>query len=87
MTRVSEMLDRLLEPIGDALTPEVARKLVALRADEEVQQRIDYLADRSTEGQLTPEERDEYESLVTAGELISILQAKARIILSGDSAA
>jgi hypothetical protein len=85
--KAADILDRLLDPIGEALTPEVARKLVALRAAPDVQQRIEYLADRCTEGMLTPEERDEYEALVTAGELIAILQAKASAVLSADSAA
>jgi hypothetical protein len=76
------MLDRLLDPVGRALTPEVARKIVSLRADAETQRRIDELADRCTEGQLTPEERADYEALVAAAGVIAILQAKARATLA-----
>jgi hypothetical protein len=70
--------DRLLDSISGRLTPEVARWLVDLRADPEVQSRVDLLADKCTEGDLTPEERAEYESYVRATSLIAILQAKAR---------
>jgi len=82
----SELLDRLLEPIGQAFTSESAAKLVSVRADPVVQQRIDELAERCTRGELTSEERDEYESLVTTANVISILQAKARVYLAGHSA-
>jgi hypothetical protein len=39
------VIDRLLDPLGRILTPEVARRLVAFRADPEVQERLDLLAD------------------------------------------
>jgi hypothetical protein len=74
-------LDRLLDPIRRSLTPEVARQLVDLRADPEVQERIDALADKCTEGQLSAEELAEYEGYVRAVNLIAILQAKARAYL------
>jgi hypothetical protein len=76
------ILDRLLEPVSRCLTPEAARQLVALRADPQVQERLDMLADRCTEGLLTPEEREEYETYVRAIHIIAILQAKARKILA-----
>ena len=74
-------LDRMLEPVSDCLTPEVARRLAQMRADQELQARIDDLADRCTEGTLTAEEKLEYETYVRAGNLIGILQAKARKLL------
>ena len=87
MSNVKTALDRLLEPVSRALTPEVAKRLVALKADEQVQQRVDELLDRNAEGQITPEEKSELEALVAAGDMISILQAKARLLLAGNSAA
>ena len=71
-------LDRMLEPVSRCLTPEVADRLVQLQADPELQARIDELADKCTEGDLTDEERGEYETYVRAGNVIAILQAKAR---------
>lgn len=75
-------LDRILDPVGRCLTPEVARALVQLRADEGTQARLEELADKSTEGTLTPGEREEYEAYVSAIDFLSVLQAKARSILS-----
>jgi hypothetical protein len=84
ITHDTGVLDRLLEPVGRCLTPEVARRLVALRADPAVQERLEDLAARNTEGELTPEERSEYDSYVRALEFIAILQAKARALLAND---
>lgn len=76
-------LDRLLEPFADCLTPEVAAKVADLQADDEIQARVDYLADRANEGMLTPEEDNEYAGYLHAIDVIAVLQAKARSQLRG----
>jgi hypothetical protein len=78
-------LDRILDPVSRCLTPEVARQLVALRADPELQARVDLLASKCNEGQLTSEEREEYELYVRASRFIALLQAKARKLLGPQS--
>ena len=50
MSTVAIHLDRLLEPLAGCLSPEVAAKVADLRADEAMQTRIDYLAERANEG-------------------------------------
>lgn len=74
------ILGQLLDPIGKCLTPDVARRIADLRAPAEVQERLEILAERCTEGQLTEEEKDEYDVYVKALNFIAILQAKARKI-------
>jgi hypothetical protein len=76
------LLHRLLDPIGRCLTPEVASQIVNLRAPIDVQDRLDWLADRCNEGTLTAEELSEYHASVQAIDVISILQAQARSILA-----
>lgn len=71
----------MLAPVGRSLNAAAARKLIALRADAKAQARVDQLARKCNEGQLTASERTEYESYVTAGNVIAILQAQARIML------
>jgi hypothetical protein len=71
-------MERLLSPIGACLTPEVAERLVALRAEPDVQGRIDDLAERANQGQLTDAERLEYDAYVRTITFISLLQSKAR---------
>ena len=75
------VLDRLLNPVRDVLTPEVARAIADLRADAMTQARLDDLAERHNEGQLSPEELTEYQALVNGINLTSVLQAKARSVL------
>ena len=77
----TSVLERLLDPISRCLTPESARALVALRADAVAQARIVELAEKCSEGQIDPEERREYETYVHVGNVVAILQAKARLLL------
>jgi hypothetical protein len=77
-TAAALSLDRLLEPLAGCLSPDVAAKVADLRADEEMQTRIDYLADRANEGLLTDDEREEYAGYLHAIDVITVLQAKAR---------
>lgn len=79
-------LDRILDPVGRALTPEVARSLVRLRVDAKTQSQIDKLARKCNKGKLTDAERLEYETYVSAIDFVAILQAKARAILRSPDA-
>jgi len=81
MSIASVHLDRLLEPLADCLTPGVAAKVADLRADDVIQERIDYLAERANDGLLTGKESEEYTGYLQAIYLITVLQAKARSIL------
>ena len=71
----------MVDPIGKALTPDAARAILAVRADDETQDRIDELAYRCTEGRLSPEERAEYQEFVSLFNLLALLQSRARSVL------
>jgi hypothetical protein len=77
----ASILERFIDPLARSLTPDAARVIVGFRADLETQARIDELAGKCTEGQLTPEERLEYEAYVEAIDMVAILQDKAREVL------
>jgi hypothetical protein len=72
------VLDRLLDPLAHSLSPDAARTVVGFRASSEIQARLDELAEKSNEGQLTPDERREYEDYLEAIDFVAVLQAKAR---------
>jgi hypothetical protein len=72
----------MLAPVSQSLNVEAARKLVRLKADAKTQALVDKLARKCNEGELTAAERAEYERLVTAGTMIAILQAQARVVLA-----
>ena len=71
-------LERVLDPVGRCLTPDVAKAIVNVRLDAETQAHLDALAAKSTAGTLSPQERTEYESYVSALDFLAILQSKAR---------
>jgi len=81
MKRSTTTLDRLVEPVVRTFTPEVARALIRLRADPELQAQMDELAEKCNEGRLTPDEREEYETSVRFANYLAIIQAKARRLL------
>ena len=85
MHGIDSTLDRLLDPVGRCLSENAARKLAGLRADEQAQAHVRSLAEKCNEGTLSPEERAEYEAYVMAGQIVAILQAKARARLDTTS--
>jgi len=71
-------LDGLLDPLSRCLDVESARRLIDFQVDQQVQDRIDILAERANEGGLSAEERAEYEAMISAADFISILKLKAK---------
>ena len=58
MTTVpTSYLDRLLDPLTECFTPEVAVRVVGLRARPEIEARIEELATKANEGQSLPRSR------------------------------
>jgi len=84
MAMETPALAELLEPVGRCLSREGAKRLVGLRATAPVQSRIEELAEKSNSGELTQGEVAEYETLVSAGTFIAVLQAQARQLLKDD---
>ena len=85
-TAHADVLDRVLDPLTHCFTPEVARRIADLRADSATQTRVDELADKANEGQLTDEERAEYDAYRSAFHFVTVLQTKARTLLKQASA-
>jgi len=75
------LLDRILDPVSSSLNEDAARKLLNLKADRKAQARVSKLAEKCNEGELTADERREYEMYVLANHFVAVLQAKARILL------
>ena len=78
----NSVVNELLDPVGNCLTQEFAQRLAGLRATPKVQEKLDAIADKSSEGTLTAEERLEYEASLRAINFISVLQLKARALIS-----
>ena len=79
------MLDGLLGPLSRCLDAESARCVIAFRVDAGVQRNVDALAERANDGLLSENERAEYEALINATDLISILKLKVSYQLDENS--
>ena len=73
----SKVLDSLLGPLSQCLDAESARRVAEFSVGQDVQRRVEWLAERANEGLLNEEERAEYEALVNAADFIAILKLKA----------
>ena len=78
----SDLLAQCLKPLEECLTPEVAQKILAFRVSAEMQARIDELADKCNEGELTEEEAAEYDRYVDAIDMVAVLKAQVRAVLT-----
>jgi len=78
----STIFNRVLEPILRSLPPEAAQQIAQAQADEQLQQRVEDLARKSNEGELTTDERREYQAYVDAGDIGATMQAVARKLLN-----
>jgi hypothetical protein len=74
-------LAKILDPVAQCFTPEVAKRVAELRADPAVQARIEELAEKCNEGTITPEEMAEYDAYIQAMDVVAVLQKKARTLI------
>ena len=74
-------LAKLLDPVAQCFTPEVAQRVAELRADTAVQARIEELAEKCNEGTITPEEMAEYDAYIQAMDVVAVLQKKAHTLI------
>ena len=68
----------MMSSVANCLDRPSLQSIVELRAPPETEERVEWLAERANEGQLTKEERVEYEGCVRFSNFLSVLQLKAR---------
>lgn len=74
---------RGLQPVMQLLLPGKEEQVLAAQADPSLRDRIEELARKSTEGELTAEEREEYAGYVRANKFIAVLRREAKRMSSG----
>ena len=65
------------------LLPGKEEEVLSVAADESLRDRIEELATKNTEGELTPEERDEYAGYVRANKFVAVMRREARTFRAG----
>jgi hypothetical protein len=74
----ADIFSRVIDPSNPLLTADAAKGLLALGYTDADHSRMAELASKSNAGQLTQDERREFEGYVFVGDLLSILKSKAR---------
>lgn len=77
----SSPLNRVLQPISECLTRDVAERVINAPLNGDLQDRLNFLAEKANDGVLTVEEQYEYEQYVEGIDLLGIFKAQARLAL------
>src|SRR5882724_11244362 len=72
---------RLMQAQKDELSPEAAELLLAIDFGESDRERMLQLAERAEGGTLTAEEQVEFDGYLHVGNLLAVMQSKARLAL------
>ena len=80
-TTPSTPLNRVLQPISECLTRDVAERVINAPLNEDLQERLNVLAEKANDGLLTVEEQYEYEQYIEGIDLLGIFKAQARLAL------
>ena len=73
-------------PLLSLLLPGREDAVLSVKADESLNERIEELATKNTEGSLTPDEREEYAGYVRANKFVAVLRREAKKFKSGSAA-
>ena len=74
---------RGVHPLLRLLLPGKEEAVLSIQPDQVLRERVEQLAAKSTEDELTPEEREEYEGYVRANKFVAILRRAARAMQAG----
>jgi hypothetical protein len=74
---------RGVQPLLRILLPGKEEEVLSIAADQSLRDRIEELAAKNTEGELTPEERDEYAGYVRANKFVAVMRREARTFQAG----
>ena len=72
------MLEQVANLDAKSMSAETAQKLLQLRFDASHQRRVDRLLEKARAGNLTPDEQSDLDEYIHVGDLLAILQSRAR---------
>jgi hypothetical protein len=81
MSTLTSIFDYYFEPVTAMFNREMAEAIINREPDPRLVARVAELGQKSDDGTLTEEEREEYKCIVDAGDMISLLKSKARRFL------
>jgi hypothetical protein len=78
----SHAFHRGTAPLFSILTADQTKRLAELQGDPQLAERVAELAVKANDGELSADDREEYEAYIEANNLLAILQAEARYRLA-----
>ena len=75
------LADTMLDLAADGFDAPTLNALAKLRLSPKLAARVDALAAKANQGELTPRERAEYQAYIKTSELLGLIQLRARIKL------
>jgi hypothetical protein len=77
----SSLADKMLDLAADCFDAPTLNALAGLRLNPKLAARVDRLADKSNEGELTAREREDYQAYIRTSEMLALIQLRARVKL------
>ncbi len=77
----TQILEHVVMADREGMSPESARALLELRFDAHALERMNQLAEKNRLGTIQEAERQELDGYLRVGNLLNVLQAKARLAL------
>ena len=71
----------MLDLAADCFDAPTLDALAKLRLTPNLASRVNRLADKANEGELTPRERSEYQAYINTSEMLALIQLRARLKL------
>jgi hypothetical protein len=81
-TKEIDVWTGIINPDEDDMPVSDANTILRWQFNDQAKRRMEELATRNGEGKLTDSEQEELEAFVHVGQVVAILQAKARIALN-----
>jgi hypothetical protein len=79
----ADILNEVVAPDRPGLSEEAARSILSLRFSDGARERIRELLEANNAGDIAAEQRAELEKYLRVGQFLDLLQAKARVSLTG----
>ncbi len=80
-TSIPSLADKVLDLAAACFDAPTLDALARLRLSPNVAARVERLAEKANEGQLTPRDRAEYQAYIGTSELLALIQLRARMKL------
>jgi len=86
ISQETEILSRVIRPDNPSFGDEAARSILALRLDDADIERINVLAAKARQGELSEEQESQLDAYLFVGAVIDLMHSKARLSLEKNAA-